>query len=218
YLMQDFPRMNEAQRRRQKERQKEFVYPQVVDKGVVMARIKKHVPEEVKPLPEAREAIAKRLRILEAVDLAKEAATKVHDEWAEGKNLPPIDSLEEVRGDQNSTNPLVREFLQTPAAIGEVLGVADGPANEITPGSTDPNRHVYVGFAVERDLPTWDGFNRDTNWSRDDKRKEIAMSDYYSTATSLMRQLNEMGKVLGDVKDPPLFEDHRRGRPADDDE
>jgi len=203
----------EAYRRSLKENRKKFHYPEITEplakeQGAVMAKIKKYVPEEAKPFDAVSDAIAKQLRMGEGAEL-------IRAEWAEGK-VPPVDSLDEVRGNkQDSKNALVREFFESPKAVGEVLDVAK---ELVDPEKPEAGQRFYVGFAVDRELPTWDSFNHDTVWKREDKRKELERSHVTSRIEALRRQMEDMGHRLGAMKDPPVFDEYRRGGPVPDDD
>ncbi|HYG74417.1 MAG TPA: hypothetical protein VEK08_05370 [Planctomycetota bacterium] len=188
-----------------KRQAKEFRGPQIVDKGAVMYRIKNYKEEEPLPLDQAKPKIIARMKMDESVELARKEANKLKEDWAAGTNVPPVDTLEEVRGDKESKHALVGEYLAQPKPVGEPL-TAEAPVDE-SPKSTNHHRKFYVGFAVERELPTRKSFHDDTNWPRDRKRDEIENSHFRLIADSVFRQMKEQGKVVGDVNgDPPLFE------------
>jgi hypothetical protein len=202
-----------------KRKEKEFSDPQVFDKGAVITRIKEYSVEEVKPLEEAKPAIVARMQVLDAIELARTDAKKMKDEWAAGNNLPDLEKLNEVRGDSANRQPILQEFFGSPKAIGEVLDVAEGPVDQNNPNAS-PHRRLYVGFAVERELPSRDGFHQDTAWSREDHRDQIARMDFRSVQQAFEKRLRDMGQVIypgGDTEDPPLSDEMRRGGPSDDD-
>lgn len=217
FLMQDNPFLRtEQQRRWHKERQKQFYTPQFTEpqakeQGVVMAKVKKYVPEDVMPFEAAAAGLAKRLQLWGGVQ-------QVRAEWAKGE-VPPLESLDEVRGNQqDSRHALVRQFFASPKAAGEVLEAAVAPAGETGSQKPDGGERFYIGFAVDRELPAWEQFHHDLGWKRDDERKELVQSHYYSRSDALRRWLGPMMKVIGTMRDPPLFEQYRRGGPIPDDD
>jgi hypothetical protein len=197
---------------------KQFGSPQLVTKGgqgLAVARIKEYKAEEALPLDQAKEKIAERLKIEESIDLAEKDAKAMKEDWAAGKNVPPIDSLEEIRGDHDNKSPILKAYFRAPKPIGEPIEVSSKGADE-SPSSTNLNRRFYVAFPVERELPTRKTFHDDTIWARDQKRAEIERANFYSLTGSMSRQFKEQGKVVGDVNgDPPLFDEYRRGKGGD---
>ena len=193
-------------------RQKEFGYPMTVVKGVVMGRPLVYTPEEVKPMADATNAITERLKTADAIELARKESETLREDWDSGKNLPKIDDLDEVSGDLKSRHPLAVKFFETPKAVGEILPVAEGSADWENPAGKSLNQHFFVGFAVERQPPTWTTFVADSEWDRDHPRQEIgeAHGEYLNKAMS-----QKAGEAPGGEKDPPLYEEFRKGSSDD---
>jgi hypothetical protein len=157
------------------------------------------------------------LKLLDAVELAEKDAKKVRDDWDQGKELPKVDDLEEVKGDltmaRQNKYPILNKFFQSPKAIGEILPVAQGPAELPSPENQNPPPHeiFYVGFAVEIQLPTLATFEKDTAWDRDQKRNQIAQSYSGYIGTAINEEVSRKVFVPTGVKDPPLYEAYGRG-------
>lgn len=205
------PRFAEMRRKNQKE----FSYPaltdaQSKDQGVVMARARKLVPEEVRTPDAADAGISAVLQLWDAIE-------QVRAEWADGK-LPPLDSLDEVSGNQASSNPLLRAFFKSPKAVGAVLEPVLAPANEPDVQNPDAGKRFYLGFAVERTPPSWEQFHHDLSWDRDSKRTEIARSYVVLLDRTMHRQTEAKGRRVGNMPDPPIFEEYRRGAPVSDED
>ncbi len=191
-------------------------YPQVVDeggKGLVVSRIKTYTDSQLLPFDAAKKNVAEHVKKLDAVELAVKEASRLHDAWARGEGLPAIDALEEVRGDREDKEPILAEFFASPRPVGEVVNIAQEVADKMD--ASNPHRHYFVGFAVERELPTWKTFHDDTKWPRDSKRGEISESDFRSAANVIVQRL--AAAAHGDERaDPPLFEEYRRGHSDED--
>jgi hypothetical protein len=199
-----------------------FAYPEQVDpvkqdKGLVTYRKKVFNKEHLMTLDEAKPAIEARLKTDEANELAKKDAEKLEQDWKDGKNLPDINTLEEVSAkseDAFKAGPLARQFFDTPKAVGEVL-VATGPEVERKPGDKGPanlHKKYFVGFAVERQLPTVDTFDHETKWDRTAKRQQVAQS-YRAYIYELLGQdaWRDARVFPQNVPDPSVFEGARRG-------
>jgi hypothetical protein len=207
WRMRDMPARSDEERQRQEEQRKSFGSPQITGKGAVIGQVKSYVTEQVRPLDEVKEAIAQRLAIAAAQDIAKEQAGRLRELWAEGKSLPRLDWLSEVRGGKDAREALVKKFFAAPRPVGEVLEAAEADAKESDPRITEPYKRYYIGFAVERDLPSQEQFHQDTTWPRDQKRTEHERYNARAAYETLSTQLRKMGKVVGDMKDPPLYRD-----------
>lgn len=219
FLYRDFgsdPRMAQFMESNKK-RRTEFGYPQMLDpqnpdKGFVMARVKKYSEPQLKKLDEAKEAIANHLRVEEAIELCDKETKRVRDEWAEGKNIPALDTLDEITAESTERHALAQMFFRSPKAVGEVLDVAKGQAESANPAVQNPHRRMYVGFAVERKLPTLTTFEKDTQFDREAERRKIASATYGYLYTAFERQVRTAGRVQTGIKDPPLFDSYRRGQ------
>lgn len=207
-----YPAMNQFNERRRKE----FGVIDVSDKGAAVARIKSFTKEEVKTLDAAKPAIIEQLKVREAIDLAKKEAERIRTEWVEGKNLPTLDAMEEVRGDKASDFPLLDKFFEAPKAIGEVLDVTPKAAEDMSkppfPGAPQPVRtnfheHFLIGIVVDREMPTYDTYKQDTAFDREAKRDQIAQSHAQAMMSSVFRQMKDMAKVNfpKGQQDPDLF-------------
>ena len=141
--------------------------------GGIVARAKKYNEELTKTLEQAKDKIVEHLKILESAKLCRDAAEKQHDAWRRGENLPKLEELDEITSDKKESHPLVRTFRSSQKAIGEVLDVAEGrPETEKFDFKDYDKKWCYVGCAVERKLPTLDGFKLvpEAEWSRDEAR------------------------------------------------
>ncbi len=141
--------------------------------GGIVARAKKYNEELTKTPEQAKDKIVEHLKILESAKLCREAAEKQHDAWRRGENLPKLEELDEITSDKKENHPLVRTFRSSQKAIGEVLDVAEGrPETEKFDFKDYDKKWCYVGCAVERKLPTLDGFKLvpEAEWSRDEAR------------------------------------------------
>lgn len=207
-----YPAMNQFNERRRKE----FGVIDVTEKGAAVARIKSFTKETVKSLDEAKPAIIEQLKVRDAIDLAKKEAERIRGEWAEGKSLPTLDALEEVRGDKSSEFPLLDKFFEAPKAIGEVLDVTPKPAEDQSkppfPGAPQPARtnfheHFLIGIVIDRELPTYDTYKQDSAFDREAKRDQIAQSHAQAMMGAVFRQMKDMAKVNfpKGQQDPDLF-------------
>jgi hypothetical protein len=188
----------------------QFSYPELADltkpdSGWVMSRIKSFTQPKIKTLEEAKDKIIDHLKVEEATDLADKEAKKLHDDWDDGKNLPAIDTLDEVSGDSKSQHDLVRMFFNSPKAVGHVLDIARGAAE--TKGPKDHNEHtrIYVGFPVERLTPTAVTFEKDTEYDRDQQRNQVGAAEYGYIQTAFDRDIRTRGVfVQKGVSEPKL--------------
>src|SRR6185295_14246359 len=193
----------------------EDVDPNNKEKGLVAYRKKVYTKDQLMTLEQAKAAITDRLQVDDAKDLAKKEAEKIEADWKEGKNLPAIDTLEEIKADSETAakaGPLASKYFETPKAVGEVF-VASGPAEERKPGAKGPiNRHekYYIGFPVERQLPTMVTYDQDTKWDRSPKRRELSGS-YANYVYELLRtQMWGQARVFpANIQDPNLYEEMR---------
>ena len=147
--------------------------------GGIRAHKKVYVEEATKTLEQAKDKIVERLKVLESVKLAEEAADKQRDEWRRGDNLPKLADLEEIISEKKESHPLVQRFRKTPKADGEVLDVVSGQPEADKPDpKEDDKKWFYVGCAVERKLPSLSGFMADTEWNRDSALNGMVFSGY----------------------------------------
>jgi len=207
-----YPAMNQFNERRRKE----FGVIDVSEKGAAVARIKSFTKEQPKTLDEAKPAIIEQLKVRDAIDLAKKEAERIRGEWVEGKNLPSLDALEEVRGDRASEFVLLDKFFEAPKAIGDVLDVTPKPAEDQNkppfPGAPMPARsnfheHFLIGIVVDREMPTYDTYKQDSAFDREAKRDQIAQSHAQAMMSAVFRQMKDMAKVNfpKGQQDPDLF-------------
>jgi|GEM_PF-1944797 len=210
-LMQEFPNtqdyrfMNELN----KKRQMEFSYPVPMSSGVVMSRIKEYIKEAPLKLDEAKPKIAEYLKVQDAALLARKAAEALRDDWSEGKNLPDLKTLDEVSVKLEDRHALAGAFFDKPKAVGEVV-LAEGPLEEnpAPNASKLPHSKLYVGVVVERELPTWEAFNADTTWKRDQEKNTLERSFSQFLSQSIDRLFTR--KRFGSESEPPLFENYSR--------
>jgi hypothetical protein len=207
--------MNEYNKKALEEFRQFAVEPAAPEKGFVLARKKTFTPEKLKPLDDARGAIANYLKVSSAIELAGKEANKLREDWARGDNLPEIDKLNEVAGNSRDSHALLREFFGSAKAVGEVLDVAEAPA-DMTPDTKNEHVHFYVGFPVERKLPTWTTFQQDTEWDREQARRKIATAKYRFAQVALRKSIGAKISIPRDIHDVPLFEQYNRGGPVDD--
>ena len=162
-------------------------------------------------MEDAKPAIAERLKIQDAIDLAEKDAKKAHDDWDLGNDLPAIDTLEEFKGDleAQSKNPLLARYFKSPKPIGEVLPVEQGAPDPVMADKPNPQPHTifYVGFAVEIQLPTLNTFEKDTKWEREEHRRELAGS-YSQSLGAAIKEQTELSctKIPRDMPEPSLYE------------
>ncbi|HYF50252.1 MAG TPA: hypothetical protein VEJ63_12655 [Planctomycetota bacterium] len=195
----------------------EFSYPQPAvdnkpESGYVMTRIKNYVKPQLKSLDEAKAKIAEHLKIENAIELAKKEAEKLREDWLAGKNLPPIETLDEAKGDSKDQHALIRRFFSAPAAIGEILPVAYGLAEKKNP--TDPKEEVlherlYVGFAVERQTPTLTTFEKDTAFDRDMARRKVASAEFSYLNSAFDKFIYGKGQFDRTIPQPRLRDSYR---------
>ena len=189
--------------------------PAKPEKGYVMARKIKYTESKLKAIEDAKPAIIERLKVLDAVDMANKDAQKAHDDWDQGKELPRIDDMLEVKSDAAGQykNPIAKAYFTSPKVIGEVLTVANSEPEAPTPENPNPAPHktFYVGFPVELQLPTAVTFEKDTTWDREQNRAQIAQSYAQYLGMTLQTQINGKVHFQRDVKETPLYDSAGRG-------
>ncbi len=190
--------------------QPNMIEPGKPEKGFVMARKTAYTDAKLKALEDAKPAIIERLKILDAADMANKDAQKAHDDWDQGKELPKIDEMLEIKSDiaGQYKSPIAKMYFSSPRGIGEVLPVASGPLETPTPENQNPPPHkiFYVGFPVELQLPTAVTFEKDTAWDREEKRSQIAQSYSQYIGSTLQTQINAKVLVPRDIKETPLYD------------
>lgn len=184
--------------------------------GGVWVRSKKFNDEKLKTLEEAKLEIVNYIKSDEAIDLAKKAAEKAKDDWVKGQNLPKIDDMEEVvsEADKKSDHPMVLGFKRSPKAIGDVLDVQSGLPEDAKKDAKlkDHRLWFYVGCAVERKLPDWDKFAKDSEWSRESNRQSNEMLDQFSVRAMMVQRIKDNVHRLGQENDQPLGDVLRNSR------
>jgi len=195
----------------------EFSYPQPVvenkpESGYVMTRIKNYATPQLKTFDEAKAKIAAHLKTEGAIELAGKEAKKLQTEWTDGKNLPAIDTLDEVSGDYKHAHALIKRFFASPAAVGEVLPVASAAAEKSNPADKEENPHArfHIGFAVERLLPTLDTFERDTAYDRDQGRRKAGSAEYSYLSTAFDKYIYGKGEWDRTILMPRLSDTYRK--------
>ncbi len=162
--------------------------------GGAWVRAKKFSDEHLKTLEEAKPAIIEHLRSVEADNLAKEAAKKLHDEWQKGENLPKLEELDEVTSDDKKDHPLIKGFKRAPKAIGEVMDVESGQPEDAEVGKKkDEGYWYYVGTCVERKPPAWNKYAlvQDADFSRSTHRQQARGQDYFSAQGLLEQRIKD---------------------------
>jgi hypothetical protein len=199
---------------------KRFSGADTTDKGVGAARIKSFSRNVVKTLDEAKPAIIEQLKLREAIDMAKKEAERIRGEWAEGKNLPSLEALNEVRGDKSNESAVLAEFFNNAKQVGDVIAVVQEPAEKIqrpmfqgmpVPARKNFNEHFHVAVVIDREVPTWETYKQDTQYDREKARDGVAQSHASSMMSGLQARVVNMGKV-DDIEDPRLSDIIRAGQ------
>jgi hypothetical protein len=139
-----------------KRQYEKFAYPEQVDpskqdKGLVSYRKKAFIKGQLMTLDQAKPAIIERLLINDAKELAKKEADRLEANWKAGKNVPVLDTLEEIVTDSETAataGPLVTEFFRPTRPVSKVL-MASGPAYQKNSRIRNPHEIYYVGIVVE---------------------------------------------------------------------
>ena len=202
-----------------------FSYSTAIDparpeKGSVIARKLKFTDMGLKSIEDSKAAIIQRLKVLDAVDLAQKDAKQAREDWDANKNLPNLDSLDEFKADSTNhfKNPLANSYFAShdpasPKPVGEVLPVGEMPP-ESTPENPrkEPYDNFYTGFAVEIQLPKVSEFERDTQWERDQHRRDMEQSYAQFLAGTMFEEVKgAVWKIPSDMADPPLNDAYGRG-------
>ncbi|MCZ7647951.1 MAG: hypothetical protein M5U26_22280 [Planctomycetota bacterium] len=177
------------------------------NEGFVALRIASFDPQRLKTLEEAKDLIEKNLIVDRACDKAREAAEALKEKWAAGEELPDPKNLEDEIFDEAGTNPLYRAFRAKPQPAGTILEVADDFDPDEVKKDPKTRLHYYlVGYAVERIVPAWEAFEKDSTFNRTQRRIDLTPYYQYYQRQSAQEYLIKIGKPrTTGPKDPPLY-------------
>ena len=147
-------------------------------------RVIEYREPRLKTLDEVRADIVKRLKEKTAEEMAKKAAEEAAAKWAENgkagtKTLPPWEEFEELAVDMSDKKPeankhpfaryILHEGKELP--VGEISKVVDAALY----GDIGQKGKFFVGFIVERKLPSREEFLKDSEWLS--SKREICETD-----------------------------------------
>jgi len=188
--------------------------------GYAAMRLADYQEGRIMTLDEATPVIQRRLREDRASEKAKKEALDFAEKWKREDVQVKPEQLKDETCSAESRNPLMRELLGAPTALGEILPVGEGL--DETPGAPpapDSRRKRYlVGFAAERFLPAYELFERDSTFPRSMAEREIEDGrklSLYEEGTNWLttyRMIEESKEP-----DPPLFQERGRVPPPDTD-
>ncbi|MCW8132823.1 MAG: hypothetical protein KIS92_20925 [Planctomycetota bacterium] len=194
-------KMLQAERTVGKDEQEAYVLLQIPEDGYRKA--------EPMSLEEATPEIARRLVQNAAIEKAKKAADELYAQWAKGENIPKPAELHDETFTIETRNRLGQAYLSDPKPIGEVLKpVFDYAKDE---DQNDPRRFVFrVGFAVDRTMPSYETYEKDFSYSRNQARMMLINGEMQHLSRVGGEYPHMLSKPQDDGKqDQPLFREVR---------